>query len=281
MRRSTLEEAHEHPQTAYLSRPGGRIAYDVAGSGPLVVFSPGMGDVRSTFRRLATDLGEAGFTAATADLRGHGESDTTFASYGDAETASDLLALVAHLGSRAILVGCSMAAAAAVIAAAKAPAAIVGLVLVGPVVRDAPVSLAMRIAQRVTLWRPWGPAAWAAYYTHKLNPGPKPDGLADHVAEIRMTQARRGAWRSFIATTRTSHAEAEARLGEVTAPTLVIMGDADPDFRSPRDEATFLAERLGGEVLLVPGAGHYPHAHSPELVGTRVHAFADAVAAGA
>ena len=36
----------------YLSRPGGRVAYEVSGEGPLVVAVPGMGDLRSTYRYL-------------------------------------------------------------------------------------------------------------------------------------------------------------------------------------------------------------------------------------
>ena len=35
-------------QTSYLSRPGGRIGYDVAGDGPLVVLVPRMGDLRAS-----------------------------------------------------------------------------------------------------------------------------------------------------------------------------------------------------------------------------------------
>ncbi|HYM84544.1 MAG TPA: alpha/beta hydrolase, partial [Candidatus Dormibacteraeota bacterium] len=34
-------------EALYHGRPGGRIAYDVAGEGPLVVCVPGMGDLRS------------------------------------------------------------------------------------------------------------------------------------------------------------------------------------------------------------------------------------------
>ncbi len=32
--------------TTYLTRPGGRIGYDVAGTGPLMVLVPGLGDLR-------------------------------------------------------------------------------------------------------------------------------------------------------------------------------------------------------------------------------------------
>ena len=44
------------PVTRYLSRPEGRIGYDVAGDGPLVVLVPGMGDLRAAYRFLAPAL---------------------------------------------------------------------------------------------------------------------------------------------------------------------------------------------------------------------------------
>ncbi len=34
---------------------------------------------------------QAGYRVASTDLRGHGDSDATFTSYGDVETAGDLL----------------------------------------------------------------------------------------------------------------------------------------------------------------------------------------------
>ena len=76
--------------TRFISRPEGRIAYDVQGTGPVVVLVPGMGDLRAGYRFLAPQLAAAGYTVASTDLRGHGESDTTFSSYGDPETAGDI-----------------------------------------------------------------------------------------------------------------------------------------------------------------------------------------------
>ena len=60
--------------TEFLDLDGGRIAYDVTGSGPLVVLSHGIGDRRQVYRFLAPKLAQAGYRVATADLRGHGES---------------------------------------------------------------------------------------------------------------------------------------------------------------------------------------------------------------
>ena len=105
----------------FLDRPEGRIAYDVRGSGPLVVCVSGMSDLRSTYRHLVGPVAEAGFRVATTELRGHGDSDTTFSSYDDEAAASDLVALVELLGEPAVLVGHSMGAGAAVIAASRSP----------------------------------------------------------------------------------------------------------------------------------------------------------------
>jgi len=78
-------------ETSYLSRPEGRIGYDVAGDGSLVVLVPGMGDLRAGYRFLAPALRAAGHRGACTDLRGHGDSDATFTSYGGQETAGDVL----------------------------------------------------------------------------------------------------------------------------------------------------------------------------------------------
>jgi pimeloyl-ACP methyl ester carboxylesterase len=77
--------------TLTLNRAEGRIAYDLVGEGPLVICAPGMGDIRQTFRYLVPALVAAGYRVATFDLRGHGDSDTTFTSYDDEAEASDIL----------------------------------------------------------------------------------------------------------------------------------------------------------------------------------------------
>jgi pimeloyl-ACP methyl ester carboxylesterase len=259
--------------TRFLDRPGGRIAYDVEGAGPLVVCVPGMGDLRSVYRFLAPSLVEAGYRVARVDLRGHGDSDATFDAYDDVATGSDLVALVRELGEGpAVLIGNSMGAGAAAWAAAEVPEVVASLVLVGPFVRDVPVGRGAELAFRLALLRPWGPAAWNAWYA-RLYPGRKPDDLDAHRARIRASLRRPGRWAAFAATTHTSHAPVEARLNEVRARALVVMGDRDPDFPDPGAEAALVADRLGGRVLMVPGAGHYPQAEFPEIVAPAVLEF--------
>jgi len=273
----TARASAKAPRTRYLDRPGGRIAYDVAGTGPLVVGVPGMGDLRSNFRYLAPALLEAGYRVATMDLRGHGESDATFHAYDDVAAGGDVLALVEHLEGPAVIVGNSMGAGAAVWAAAEDPGSVSGLVVVGPFVRNAPVGFLKVLLFRLALLRPWGRRAWDAYIP-SLYPGRAPADLDEHRARIRESLRRPGHWAAFAATTHSSHAPVEARLDQVRAPTLVVMGDRDPDFPDPVAEAAWVMERLNGTSLVVPEAGHYPHAEYPEVVGPAVLAFLEQVA---
>ena len=266
-----MQTAHEAP-TAFLIRPGGRLAVDVRGDGPLVVCVPGMGDLRSVYRFLCPVLLDAGYRVAAMDLRGHGDSDATFDAYDDVAAGSDVLALIAALGEPAVVVGNSMGAGAAAWAAAEAPERVAGLVLIGPFVRQVPVGRVMELAFRLALRWPWGRAAWLAYYP-RLYPGRPPADLEAHRKRIRRSLSQPGHWRAFARTIRTSHAPVEARLGEVHAPTLVVMGSRDPDFPDPAAEAQLVARRLHGEVLLVPEAGHYPQAEYPEVVGPAVLRF--------
>lgn len=263
-----------------LDRPQGRIAYELEGSGPLAVLVPGMGDLRSTYRFLAPGLAAAGLRTASVDLRGHGDSDATFSAYGDVETAGDLEALVEHLGGPALLVGNSMGAGAAAHLAATRPDLVRGLVLIGPFVRDPRTSLLQRLLLRAAMARPWAAASWASYVP-RLYAGRRPADLDAHLAAVRASMRRPGRAAAFSATTRTSHAPVEARLGDVRAPALVVMGALDPDWPDPAAEAAWIADRLHAEVLMVPEAGHYPHAQASDEVLAAVRAFAARVGAGA
>jgi len=275
---STAPDTTNDTVTRYLDRPGGRIAWDVTGEGPLVVAVPGMGDLRSNYRYLAPALVAAGWRVATMDLRGHGESDATFDAYDDVAAGSDILALIAHLGGDAVVIGNSMGAGAAVWAAAERPDAVRALVLLGPFVRNAPVGALKTLLFRLAMLRPWGPRVWDAYIP-SLYPGRPPADLDEHRARIRRSLRRPGRWSALAATSHTSHAAAEARLGEVRAPALVVMGEADPDFRDPAAEARWVSDRVrADDPILVPGAGHYPHAEYPEIVGPAVVSFLERVA---
>ena len=168
--------------TSFLARPQGRSSYDVAGVGPLVMLVPGMGDLRSAYRYLAPVLRTAGYRVACTDLRRHGESDTSFASYGDVDTAGDVRALIEELGGPAVIVGNSMSAGAAVLVAAEHPELVAGLVLVGPWVRNGANGANgafQRALFRMVMARPWAAAAWKSYLP-KLYAGRRPEDFEEY-----------------------------------------------------------------------------------------------------
>ena len=67
-----VSPAQDGPATSYLGRPCGRIGYDVAGLGPLVMLVPGMGDLRAAYRFLAPALRTAGYRVAWGQARTRG-----------------------------------------------------------------------------------------------------------------------------------------------------------------------------------------------------------------
>lgn len=259
-------------QTQFLSLPEGRVAYDLDGDGPLVVLVPGMGDLRGTYRMLAPILRDAGYRVACTDLRGHGDSDVSFKTYGDVETSSDIVALIDQLGGPAFVVGNSMGAGAAVLVAATRPDLVFGIVLVGPFVRDPKASAVSRIFLRFAMAPLWAALTWKSYLP-KLYAGRKPDDFEEYRDQVVASIRRPGYAKAFSLTTRTSHVAAEAKLTEVSKPTLVVMGEQDPDFTDPKIEADWIAHALHGQVTLVPEAGHYPQSQQPEITAGAIRRF--------
>jgi pimeloyl-ACP methyl ester carboxylesterase len=258
--------------TQFLSLPDGRLAYDDTGSGPLIVCTPAMLDLRSELRFLTPLLVKAGFRVVTVDQRGMGETDARWPAYGSTPLAHDLMALLRHLDAGPALVyGTSNGAAAAVYADAEAPELIRGLILAAPFVRDAKLTFSVRLSRAAAAIPGVARPLYMSYYP-KWEPN-RPADFDQHMAKLAANFKEPGHSGVIKAYLSMSHAEAEARLGKVTAPALVIMGTADIDFPDPVAEAKWIAGRLSAEVVLVEGAGHHPHVEFPEQVADAVVAF--------
>ena len=259
-----------------LRRPDGTIGYDDSGgAGPLVIAAPGMGDLRQVYRHFIPEASNRGLRVVTMDLRGMGESSVDWPDYSDAAIGADMLALAHHLASGpAVLVGNSLTASSAVIAAAEDPSAVAGLVLIGPFARDIPSPGWQKILFRMMLSPPWGKGAWVSYYRKQMYPGDKPPDHDDYVDQLKANLSEPGRYKAFHSLAFNSHAESGSRLGQVDCPVLVVMGTADPDFPDPEAEARSLSDILGGEVKLIDGAGHYPQAQAPVQVADAIASFA-------
>lgn len=257
--------------TEYLELPDGRIAYDDEGEGPLVVLGHGLGDCRGSYRFVAPALRRAGYRVVNADLRGHGDSSVGWASYTRTDSAEDLIALVRHVGAPAVVVGHSFAGGAAVIAAAREPSLVAGIVLVDPGARPAQINpllmaVFLAIVKRVSLW---------SLYYRIAYPGPKPADFAAYLTALKAMLRQPGRKAAMVAMARADAGDAGAALAEVSCPAMVVMGSKDVDFPDPAREAAEIAAEIpgGAEVMMVDGGGHYPHAQFPDQVTELVLAF--------
>lgn len=260
-----------------LQRPHGTLGYDdPGGTGRLVVAAPGMGDLRQVYRHLIEEGTSRNLRIVTMDVRGIGDSSVDWSDYSDAAIGSDMLALAHHLDSGpAILVGNSLTAASAVIATVQDPAAVSGLVLIGPFARNVPQPTWQKLAFKAMLTPPWGKSVWVSYYKNQMYPGDQPPDHGDYVNHLKANLSQPGRFRAFRSLAFNSHEESGSKLGLVDCRTLIIMGTADPDFPDPSAEANGLAEAMNAEVLLIDGAGHYPQAQAPAAVASAIEEFAN------
>lgn len=260
--------------TELLALDGGTIAYDVHGTGPLVVLAHGMGDSRSAYRFVVPQLVAAGYRVAAVDLRGCGESSVDWPSYTRTDIAGDLIALVRHLGGPAVLVGHSVSGGAVTIAAAQAPELVQGIVELGPFTRKQSISLSgMRVGPyrrgmtRLLMAAMLGSVTWWHRYLDGAFPGRKPADWADHLERNRAMLGEPGRMTALRRMGQSAPVDAGAQLGNVRCPALVVEGSLDPDWVDPlaEGEAIVAAMPAGlAELVVVDGAGHYPHTQFPD-----------------
>jgi pimeloyl-ACP methyl ester carboxylesterase len=266
--------------TEFLDVEGGRIAYEVAGEGaggPLVVLAHGMGDNRNAWRFVIPELAEAGYRVAAADLRGHGESSTGWPSYTRTDTANDLLALISHLGGPAVIVGHSFSGGSATIAAAQAPELVSAVVEIDPFTRVPKISLGALLT--ISRYRRGGlrlmgtaltgrVGVWMSYLNVAF-PGAKPADYTEAMAALAANLREPGRMAAAQAMGKSRPTDAEALLGGIQCPALVVMGTLDSDWPNPKAEADGIVGGMPaglGRAVMIDGAGHYPHTQFPDQV---------------
>jgi pimeloyl-ACP methyl ester carboxylesterase len=199
------------------------------------------------------------------------------------DVAGDLLALIRHLGGPAVIVGHSISGGAATIAAAMEPELVSGIVEINPFTRTQKVSLGglvrirryrrgllrlmgTQMLRSLSLWLRYLDVAYPA----------KPADYDDYMAALAAKLREPGRMAEFMKTGKSTPADAGAQLPNISCPALVVMGTLDPDFADPGAEGDAIIAAMPsglGTVAMVNGAGHYPHAQSPDEVAALVIPF--------
>ncbi|NUR98872.1 MAG: alpha/beta hydrolase [Kribbellaceae bacterium] len=279
--------------TEFVTLEHGQLACDVAGDGPLVVLSHGMGTWRQDFRHLVGPLVDAGYRVVNVDMRGHGESSlgwpsaTGKAAISRTDVALDLLGVIRHFGGPAVIVGHSLSGGSATIAAAEAPELVSAIVEINPFTLTQGIDFGALwsirryrrgLLQLVRTQLLKSPRLWFRYLSGVAYPT-RPADHDEYLAQLSDQLRQPGRWAEFMKTGKTTPADAQARTAGVRCPVLVIMGTEDPDFARPDEEGRRIVSALSpglGRLALVDKGGHYPHAQFPAEVAAFVVPFLDA-----
>jgi pimeloyl-ACP methyl ester carboxylesterase/enamine deaminase RidA (YjgF/YER057c/UK114 family) len=263
-------------RTGFLDHDGERLHFEVVGEDrpglPLVLSHGAGGNHAVWFQQVATFAADR--PVVTWDHRGYGRSTDRADRSGPDVAATDLLALLDHLGiERADLVGQSMGGWTTVGAALARPALARSLVLAdthggitSPTIRAAFEANAAAGAPRPA------PGATTALGAH---PALDPSFAARDPERAHLYQSL-GAMGTADAATilprlrATSHDAAEA--ARLTMPILCIVGDRDPLF--PPATVRALADLLpDARVVEITGSGHSPYFEDPAAWNAAVAQF--------
>jgi N-formylmaleamate deformylase len=257
---------------------GRRLHLRRGGHGPAVVCLHGVGDDGTCFEVVARDLARD-HEVVLPDARGHGRSDAAGpdGDYGAAAQADDLAGLVRELGlDRPVLLGHSMGALTALVAAVRHPTLPAALVLedppphwLGPHDRDddsATVSReAMLALKRLTFDE--------LVVAQRRD---SPHWPEDETARWARAKQRFHPDVTAIFGTHSDHAadRLRAALDAVTCPVLLLTGDPGQGALVTAEAAAVLGDHLADlEVVHLPGTGHSIRHDDPAGYGAAVRAF--------
>ena len=247
---------------SYTSVNGARLYFeDSGGSGPVVVFSHGNLMDRDMWVPQSSELsGE--FRCVTWDERLHGRTEDDGTRYSFWDSAQDLLSLLDHLEvDQAVLVGHSQGGFLSLRAALLAPGRVQALVLIDSAGVAWPPEALQQMGEISEGFRGAGPDAVSPVLLEMLLGRPALYGqwLAKWQAQPKERLAE--AVQVLMGAD-----DISGRLTEITAPTLVVHGQADQLIPLPL--GVMLRDQIPGaqRLITIPGAGHTPSLRHPEQV---------------
>ncbi len=270
--------------TGYVDRDGVKLHFEVFGKGThTIVFVPTWALIHSRCYKAQVPYFAEHFRVITFDPRGNGKSDRPddYRDYALDAIIDDVGAVMdATKTEKAILFGFSFSSAMSFAAAARIPDRIEAVVSVGawtPIV--APLEYRANIQDEddpdenkfsYGYWRQ-DYAGFCDWFLNRVHSEPHStkqheDGVrwaADGDAEMLINTQETRVQQGVPVTEETYKA--------VTCPTLLIHGLDDKV--TPYQGSERIAELTGGELHLIPGAGHAPHGRIPAKINTLTRDF--------
>ena len=244
---------------------------------PVVFLHAGVCDKRMWLDQMQA-VDDAGWHAIAYDRRGYGEAisqDQEFSHLDDLEAVLDALDIHA-----VVLVGCSMGGGLAVDFALAHPGRVIGLVLVGTSITGAPWSAtteerAVEMAEE-DAWERGDLDLLNKVQAHEWLDGPRTQsGRVGGAARKLFLDMNAKALGKPPLTQEVARPDAWSRIEDVSAPTLLVVGDED--FSALIDRHETLSENLPNAFAVVlEGAAHIPSIEKPELVNSLLVQFLDA-----
>jgi 3-oxoadipate enol-lactonase len=250
--------------------------YSTLGAGPMVMFLHGIGGGHLAFAPQLETFAEAGYRAVAWDMPGYGHSDP-IEPYTFKGLAEKCIALIEALsaGDRppVCLVGHSMGGMVAQEVVARRPDLVRQLVLCGTSASfGRPDGDWQRqfVAQRMAPLSAGQSMAEVARCLVPAMAGPRalPEGL--RLAEHCMSGVRPGTYRRALEALVTF--DRRASLAQITAPTLLVAGENDPN-ASPEVMRKMGAQILGSRLCVMPGIGHLMNLEDPDAFDRLVLGF--------
>lgn len=245
------------------------VTIDTGGMGPPLLLLHGLGDSHDDWRHQAREFA-AGYRVIVPDLRGFGVSERR-EPFTIQQHARDMSALLRALSiDRAHVVGLSMGGAIAIELALRMPQAVASLVLINTSPGFALTSWQRRRMAwlRVLVALVLGVGGVARVFGRGVFP-------ARNQGRLRRRFVRRASRTSrwvYLATLRAlTRWNAEARLGSIRAPTLVI--GAQHDFTTSDEKRRWTARIARARFIEIPGSHHHTELDSPDRLNREILAF--------
>jgi non-heme chloroperoxidase len=243
-------------------------------SGPALVLLPGPTDSWWSYPPVLEGIPLTIRTIAVSQ-RGHGDSDKPTTGYRVEDFAADVVPFLDALGIEgAALAGHSGSCLVARRAAIDLPGRVAGLVLeASPTTLHGDAHLEQFVESIVSgLEDPIDPGFVRSFAIDTSSGEVRPEVLDHQVGELLKVPAR--VWRETF--TGLLHYDDLAELARITAPILLIWGDADELVGREMQEQ--LARRLSSADLVVyPGVGHTPRWEDPARFASDVSTFVERV----